>query len=95
MEPLLILIGGLAFLPLILILRGIVFCKLWAWFIAPLFGLAPISIPAAIGIALIVIFFQPVRPGSAKETFSARDNLIVFFMPIFGLVIGFIVHLFL
>jgi len=42
----------------IVALRGWVLTKLWGWFVVTTFGLAQISIPQAIGLSLLVIFFQ-------------------------------------
>jgi hypothetical protein len=36
------------------ILNGVAVAQLWAWFIAPTFNLTLLSIPAAIGLAMIV-----------------------------------------
>ena len=35
------------------ILNGVALSVLWGWFVEPLFGLPPLSVPAAIGIAMI------------------------------------------
>ena len=38
-------------------LRALVIIKLWGWFIIPAFGLAMISFPVAMGLALLIGFF--------------------------------------
>jgi hypothetical protein len=44
----------------IAIVRGVVLVALWDWFVTPL-GVASISIPQAIGLALIVGFLIPTQ----------------------------------
>ena len=36
--------------------HGFVLAKMWAWFIVPQFGLAPLSVPYAIGVAITISF---------------------------------------
>lgn len=72
-------------------LRAFVLLKLWAWFIVPLFGLPPLTIPYAIGISLIV--------GSFFLNTKKQDDSNVFWVsaivsPLITLFIGWIVHMF-
>lgn len=48
----LVVLGVIGILFLGTILNGWVFSILWEWFVAPVFGLPLLSIPAAIGVAL-------------------------------------------
>ena len=44
METLILFIISVGFvLPILLILRGFVFTKLWVWFVAPIFGCRPLT----------------------------------------------------
>ena len=63
-------------LPFSLILNGLVLKKLWGWFVVANFGLKPLSIPSAIGIALIVSFltYPGTPPGELDIISSVSDN---------------------
>ena len=50
---------------LLSIWEGFVFMKLWAWFVVPMFGLPALTIPVAIGIALLVGFLTHQRNGES------------------------------
>lgn len=43
-------------IPLTYVVKGMVMCKLWSWFITPTFSIEVPSIPFVLGIALIVGF---------------------------------------
>jgi len=43
--------------------EGFVFLKLWAWFVVPTFGLPMLTIPVAIGLALLIGFLTHQRNG--------------------------------
>lgn len=94
MEPILIILGAVVIIPLLLCLRGFVLCKLWAWFVCPIFSLAPISIPQAIGIALVVSFLAARRSSNSKKL-SWGDGIDCFADPALVLALGWIIHLFL
>lgn len=47
---------GLLMMPWVGVIRGLTFAKLWAWFVVAKFGLPPLRIPEALGIALIASF---------------------------------------
>jgi len=54
--------------------KGFVFTKLWMWFVIPMFGLPPISIPMAIGLCLVAAFLTHqarISPPGA----SSHDDL--------------------
>ncbi len=51
------------------ILNGWVLSIMWSWFIVKTFGLAPLSIPAAIGLAMVVGFLtKSYNSKSDKKT---------------------------
>ena len=50
------------------LMNGWALCKLWAWFIEPTFGLFPMSIPAAIGLALVVSYLTRTIDGDKSES---------------------------
>ena len=61
------LVLGLAIGLLTLTVKAFVLVKMWAWFIAPYFGLPILSIPLAIGISLIIGMFYPIRSAKPPE----------------------------
>lgn len=77
---------------------GYVLSKLWLWFVVTTFELAPLSIPAAIGISLVVRYLTYMPPQIDKDK-SPTERLIestvyAFIIPLFALVVGSIVSLF-
>ena len=49
------------------ILRGFVLKSLWSWFIVPQFHIAPLTVPVALGISVIVGLLT-------TDTTKAKDN---------------------
>lgn len=80
--------------PLIVILRGFVLTVLWGWFVVTTFGLPELSLPAALGVALVAQFliYHPYRKPE-ESTSSERIGRAVGYN-LFALGIGWIVHLF-
>jgi hypothetical protein len=72
------------------ILQGFVLCKLWMWFIVPFFGLPIMSLPYAIGIALV---FDVLKKNIAKKDVEINwwQTLL---NPLILLLMGYIVKLF-
>ena len=95
MEAILTIVSAACIIPLLLILRGFVLSKLWVWFITPIFSFRPLTIPEAIGIAVIVSFL--IASNSHKDEKQTNATVIIsgVFYQLFGLLLGFIIHLFL
>lgn len=77
---------------------GYVLSKLWLWFVVTTFEIAPLSIPAAIGVSLVVRYLTYSAP-VVDKTKSSADRLFeaviyAFITPLFALVVGSIVNLF-
>lgn len=77
---------------------GYVLSILWAWFMVPAFGLPAISIPLALGIALIVSYLtreittdRTDKPYAEMLAFKA---VIATLKPFFALITGWIIRLF-
>ncbi len=70
--------------------RGYVLSILWIWFIVPAFGLSPLSIPYAIGFALVVSFLTPM-PSKGKELDWSNAIAQIAFAPALALLCGWIV----
>ena len=82
------------------IVQGWIICKLWTWFIVPTFALPVLSIPVAIGIAVIASVIRGTTPSSKEEedfstakvlSRSIAHRLVIPFM---SLAFGWAVHLF-
>jgi len=61
------LIAYIVLIPYSMILNGWAFAKLWAWFIVPSFGLPLLSIPVAMGVALVVTYLTYQVPNSKSD----------------------------
>jgi len=78
-------------LPIVTMWHGFIFMTLWGWFIVPTFGLAPLTLAVAIGVALVVRMLTI----SFKVDAKSPDVIKGFFTGMFGyaifLLIGWIV----
>lgn len=65
----LLVIGAPTLVVLSALWRGYVLSLLWAWFVVPTFGAAPLSIPAALGLSLLVaaLTAQHMRMSTPKD----------------------------
>lgn len=87
--------GGLIILDIVsAILTGVTLKLLWGWFIVPIFGLPPLSIVGAIGIAVIagLMTHQYIHRDENAMTGLITHNFVA---PVFALVFGGIASLFL
>lgn len=66
----LVLVYLFVLMPLGVMWSGFALSKLWAWFLVPAFGVPPLSIPAAIGLALVVSYmtYQDTNADEDKDT---------------------------
>ncbi len=87
-------VGGIGLIALSALMNGYVLSVLWGWFVAGYFGLKVLTIPAAYGLGLIVSFLT-YRSNLKTEERSVWVNVsLVFFVPLFYLFMGWIVHMF-
>ena len=84
---------GVAWVIAILV-EGFVLKTLWGWFVTRVFGIEPISIAAAIGLALIVGFFQPRQARKFDKEELARRLARGVGYAIITLAVGWVVQLF-
>lgn len=79
------------------LLNGWVLTKLWSWFIVPVFSAPQLSIPAAIGLYLVVSFIthQYIKDEEDEEFIlkTARAFGFSTFRPLVALLIGYIVKM--
>jgi hypothetical protein len=75
-------------------IHGFVASYLWYWFMVPL-GLSPISVPHAIGLAILVGLFTYHKIGSLElnEEKIGQFVLTSVIVPLLMLLVGYIVHL--
>jgi hypothetical protein len=94
-----VLAGALATIVLIVMLvpvmifHGWVLTKLWAWFIVPQFGLAPLPLTIAIGLSILVNYIKPGPLDYAKDPASSSQSRLISHLlhPVFALLFGWIV----
>jgi hypothetical protein len=98
----LIFVSAVVAVPITGVVKGLVLCMLWKWFIVPTFHLTEIPIASAIGIALVFIILTPsTDPTNSKEkTVSKEDSswwvelIPLIHKPLSVLLFGYILHLF-
>ncbi len=99
MSILIALLGIAVLLVFSTLWKAFVVTKLWTWFIVPTFGLPALSIPVAIGVAMVVTFltyqwrFEEI-PEDRKVEYWAQACMVSTLMPAFFLLFGWIVTLF-
>lgn len=82
------------------ILKGLVLCKLWAWFIVPVFHLPGLSIVYAIGIGIVLNTFMPSsfpKSDDKKKSATAMSMELILkpmLVPAVSFTFGYVVHLF-
>lgn len=78
------------------IMNGWCLAKLWAWFVVTTLNAPPLTIPAAIGLAVIVKFFQPTAKRNKEQKWSkllTEGAVISTVSPLVTLGIGWLVKL--
>lgn len=79
---------------------GFALATLWGWFLVPALHAAPISIPQAIGISLVVNMFTARTGGSEKKENKEPAEVLLaaaisaFLVPLIVLIFGAVIHLF-
>jgi hypothetical protein len=97
MGRLLLPLVGLATIPIGVIWSGYVLSVLWRWFVVPWFGLAPLSVVQAIGLALVIGFLthQHIKNDYEDSTTELIYQIaMAIFRPAFALFFGWIVKSF-
>lgn len=94
MEKFLAKLSLAAAIPLIL-LKGFVIMKIWNWFISPYFELIDLTMPAAIGIGLLLDSLSSLQYRTQTEKEEVGQLLMSVLNPISLLITGFVVQLFL
>ena len=83
--------------PFIISLRGWVISILWGWFLTPVFAVAVPSIPLCIGLAYVADAMHPNSKSADKGSTLDRVGALIgrgICFPMFSLLFGWIVHLF-
>lgn len=82
------------------ICNGYALSVLWGWFIVPIFHLPQLSIPTAIGIALVIGYLTKQETHDSKDDdrsfgeIMTRATVLSILKPAIALLFGWIVHLF-
>lgn len=89
-----------AFVALIVLsasLNGYVLSKLWAWFVVTTFHAPALSLPAAIGLGLVVSYltYQHIDTAKNPESKWWTPLLVAVLRPLIALAFGAVVHSFL
>jgi len=91
------MLGSIILFPALLVAgvlwRGYVFSVLWGWFMVPIFGLPPLAVAPAIGLAMVAGFLL-IQPSAPKDEGIAMMFGTMFLVPLFAWLFGWIVHLF-
>ena len=92
-------LGGFGLAATSVVLRGIVLVKLWQWFLVAPLGAPAISIPVAIGISMISSHLVPLhllkKENNAESVQELGKNFgMTILTPLFGLLFGYVVKLF-
>ena len=81
--------------PLLVLLNGWVLSVLWGWFAVPVFGLPALSIPAALGVQVIVSFLTKHHRKDIPDD-ERIERLMFYTLRAFGwLAVGWVVQMFL
>jgi hypothetical protein len=75
------------------VVNGLVLQVLWDWFVIPVFGLPALSLPATMGLSLLVNYLTQSAAQATEEN-TTRVYVMMFVKPVIGLVAGWIIHLF-
>jgi len=79
------------------ILNGWVLSVMWGWFVVTAFNAPPLSVPAAIGVGMVVSFLTAKRQTESKKggwEDLTGELLFAVFYPLAALALGYIVYLF-
>lgn len=86
-------VGYLTLAVLQSVLYGFVLKVLWGWFVVETFHAPELSIPVALGIALIVKYLTSSYSATSKSSLT-EQMVYGFIAPVFALIFGAIYHLF-
>jgi len=90
-----IVVGFIALVVLETVIRGLVLVKLWAWFITPTFGLPLLTVPVALGVALIAGFLTNSNTQYKDHETDWGANVVAAILgPLLALFFGWIYTLF-
>lgn len=95
MNILLGTISAIVLAALSVMLDGWVLVKLWGWFVAQQFGLPLLSIPAAIGISLVVGYLTNQQAKRDSDSGMLVTFIQITTRPLFALAFGLVVKMFL
>jgi hypothetical protein len=103
--PVLTLFGGFVGVVILIavssIFNGYALSVMWGWFMVPVFQLPQLTVAPAIGIALVVGYLTKQYDDNSSDDKDKsfgyvlfKSTVIAFVRPLFALLFGYIVHLF-
>ena len=76
-------------------IKGFVLCRLWFWFIVPIFHIVPLTFPVGVGIAMMFALLSYTPPWTFHDYDEEyQQNIMIGLKPFLVLGVGWIVHLF-
>lgn len=85
---------SILFVILVWILNGFALKVIWGWFMVPVFGLPALTIPAALGIGILVSYLTQNSVSPDQQTGRRWTAMQLLARPILALGLGALVHLF-
>jgi hypothetical protein len=67
-------VGFLGYAALVSIFDGWVISKLWLWFMTPIFGLHPLTVPQCIAVALVVNYLTHYLAKTTQDFKDSKDS---------------------
>lgn len=93
---LLLIVGFILILIMSVMWSGYILSILWSWFMVPIFGLPELSVPAAIGVAIVFGYFtRGIKMSAESRKDWAETISTAFLTPLVFLFMGWIVKSFL
>lgn len=89
----LVLIGGIVSVVVVTtLLNGYALSVLWGWFVVPAFGVPALSVPAAIGLAMVVgMMAKQIEINDDDKDQAGKRLAAIFLKPLLALLLGWIV----
>lgn len=76
MPGVLVLVYLFVLVPLGVMWSGYALAKLWSWFLVPALGVPPLSIPAAIGLSIVVSYMTYQKSTNTDEDKDTTERVI-------------------
>ena len=88
------LLVAMLMIPVSVVLNGWALSILWGWFMEGLFDAPPLTIAAAAGLSLVVVYLTHPKPPKDEDDDFAQRITYTFLKPFVVLLVGFVITLF-